>query len=98
MTPTTATSGSQSTDATATQTQSKPPDPLASRDTFMKLLVAQLKYQNPLNPTDGVQFLTQLAQFSSLEQNVQMAQDLSAIRKAIAGTADSSGDTSTKGA
>ncbi len=34
----------------------------------MKLLIAQLKNQNPLNPLDGSDFAAQLAQFSSLEQ------------------------------
>ncbi len=55
-------------------------DALANKDTFMKLLVAQLKNQNPLSPTDGTQFVTQLAQFSSLEQSTQMRDDISAIR------------------
>jgi len=58
-------------------------DPLANKDTFLKLLVAQLQYQNPLNPTDSVQFVTQLAQFSQLEQTTQMAADLSVIRTAL---------------
>jgi len=38
------------------------------KDAFMQLLVAQLKYQNPLDPMDGTDFAAQLAQFSSLEQ------------------------------
>jgi flagellar basal-body rod modification protein FlgD len=37
-------------------------------DTFLKLLVAQLQYQNPLSPTDGTQFMSQLAQFASVEK------------------------------
>jgi flagellar basal-body rod modification protein FlgD len=62
----------------------KPPDKLATdKSTFLKLLVAQLQYQNPLNPADGVQFVTQLAQFTSLEQSTQMTQDLAAIRAAL---------------
>lgn len=56
---------------------------LASKETFLKLLVAQLKNQDPMNPSDGTQFVAQLAQFSTLEQNVSMAQDLAAIRKAL---------------
>lgn len=38
------------------------------RDEFLTLLVAQLKNQDPLNPMDSMDFTTQLAQFSSLEQ------------------------------
>lgn len=44
------------------------PDALASEQTFLKLLVAQIKNQNPLNPTDSVQFVGQLTQYSELEQ------------------------------
>ena len=43
-----------------------------SKEAFMQLLVAQIKHQNPLSPQDGVQFLTQLAQFSELEQLVNI--------------------------
>lgn len=38
------------------------------KEDFMKLLIAQLKNQNPLNPMEGTDFAVQLAQFSSLEQ------------------------------
>ena len=38
------------------------------KDEFFKLLIAQLKNQDPLNPQDGSAFAAQLAQFSSLEQ------------------------------
>ena len=41
---------------------------LANEQTFLKLLVAQIKNQNPLNPTDAVQFVGQLTQYSELEQ------------------------------
>ena len=35
-------------------------DPLANQNVFLQLLVAQLKYQDPQNPADGTQFITQL--------------------------------------
>lgn len=44
------------------------PNALTSEQTFLKLLVAQIKNQNPLNPTDSVQFVGQLTQYSELEQ------------------------------
>jgi len=53
---------------------------LANEGTFLKLLVAQLQNQDPLQPQDGTQFVTQLAQFSGLEQNLAMRSDLDAIR------------------
>lgn len=42
------------------------------KNDFMKLLLAQMQHQDPLNPTDNTQFVAQLAQFSSLEQVTQM--------------------------
>jgi flagellar basal-body rod modification protein FlgD len=47
---------------------------------FLQLLVAQLQNQDPLNPTDSTQFVTQLAQFQQLEQSVNTGQDITAIR------------------
>ncbi len=62
-----------------TQTQSSS---ALGKDDFLKLLVTQLHYQDPLNPTDGTEFSAQLAQFSSLEQlqniNDSLQQNLNA--------------------
>src|SRR3954470_5390419 len=49
------------------------------QDTFLKLLVAQLKYQDPLNPADSTEFLSQTAQFSSLEKMSSVADTTSAM-------------------
>ena len=46
---------------------------IADQDTFMKLLVAQLKYQDPSNPADSTQFLAQTAQFTQVEKLGQIA-------------------------
>ena len=54
-----------------------------TKNMFLQLLVAQIKNQDPMSPTDGVQFLTQLAQFQQLEQSMNSGQDLSAIRTGI---------------
>lgn len=39
-----------------------------NKDAFLNLLVTQMRYQDPLNPTSDKDFLAQMAQFSSLEQ------------------------------
>ncbi len=48
-------------------------------NTFLKLLVAQLKNQDPLNPLDGTQFTGQIAQFSALEQQINTNNHLSKL-------------------
>jgi flagellar basal-body rod modification protein FlgD len=70
-----AANSSQSTPATAPATT----DPLANENTFLKLLVAQIQNQDPLQPTDSIQFVTQLAQFSSLEQLVSINQGIKTL-------------------
>ncbi len=71
--------------------------PAVDKNMFLELLVAQLKNQDPLNPTDSMQFVQQLAQFQQLEQSVNMGQDIAAIRAdmdQLAGTGDSTGSKS----
>lgn len=49
------------------------------KDEFLKLLVTQMRYQDPLSPMDNAQFTAQLAQFSSLEQLFEVNSNLSAL-------------------
>lgn len=39
-------------------------------DDFLRLMVAQLRNQDPLNPTDSAQYMSQIAQFSTVEQSI----------------------------
>lgn len=60
-----------STDNTAVQTSHN----TISQDDFIKLFLAQLRFQDPLEPVDNREFLAQLAQFTSLEQSRQTSQN-----------------------
>ena len=49
------------------------------QEAFLKLLVAQLQNQDPLNPQENYEFVAQLAQFSSLEQSIGINDRLDAL-------------------
>jgi flagellar basal-body rod modification protein FlgD len=49
------------------------------KDMFMQLLVAQMRYQDPMNPTDSSQFLAQSAQFTALERMQDIANQTAAL-------------------
>lgn len=52
------------------------------RDAFIKMFLAQMQNQDPLNPMDGSEFAAQLAQFSSLEQLYNVNESLEALSTA----------------
>ena len=86
--------------ASNSDTTSKPAatpsiDGLATENTFLQLLVAQIKNQDPTNPTDSVQFLTQLAQFSQLEQLIGIRQELQPPAAGTNNSNQNSGTTAT---
>jgi flagellar basal-body rod modification protein FlgD len=71
-TATTGTTSTKKTDASGNQ--------ILGKDDFLKLMVAQMKNQDPMNPADDKDNIAQMAQFSSLEQITNLAtavQDLS---------------------
>lgn len=53
-------------------------------DTFLRLLVTQIQNQDPLNPQDPTEFISQLAEFSSLENLIEMRRSLEAIEELAA--------------
>ena len=61
--------------------------PSAIQQQFLTLLVAQLQNQDPLNPQDPSQFLSQLASINSVEQLVQVNQTLTTIQSNLTANA-----------
>jgi flagellar basal-body rod modification protein FlgD len=69
-------------------TKATAPNNELGKDAFLKLLVAQLKYQDPMNPADGTEFISQTAQFTvveRLENLVKQNESMVAAQNAIAG-------------
>ncbi|MCB2251514.1 flagellar hook assembly protein FlgD [Pseudomonas chlororaphis] len=68
-----------SNDGLAAATNSSTGKNALGKDAFLKLLVTQLKNQNPLDPQDNSEFVAQLAQFSSLEGITTLNDSVTAI-------------------
>lgn len=68
-------------------TSTKKAEALQGQETFLKMFMAQMKYQDPLSPMESSEFTAQLAQFSSLEQLFTVNRNLESI-KAFQGQAD----------
>jgi flagellar basal-body rod modification protein FlgD len=64
--------GSTGQTSGAPNSQVNQPGGAMGKDQFMKLLIAQMQNQDPMNPMQGDQMAAQLAQFSTLEQMQQM--------------------------
>jgi flagellar basal-body rod modification protein FlgD len=50
------------------------------KDEFLRILVTQLKYQDPLSPMEDKEFIAQLAQFSALEQMQNLSSEFSSMK------------------
>lgn len=60
------------------------------KDAFLKLLVAQLRYQDPSKPVDSSEFMAQTAQFTQVEKLEQLSSDSTATLSLQQGLAASS--------
>jgi flagellar basal-body rod modification protein FlgD len=69
------TSGTDSTSNTK-KTSTVDPNDLANKEVFLQLLIAQIKNQDPTKPGDSIQYLTQLSQFTGVEQMVDIKNQL----------------------
>jgi flagellar basal-body rod modification protein FlgD len=65
--------------ASTGSSESQPTNPGSElgKNDFLKLMVAQLQAQNPLEPSNGTEYISELAQFSQLEQTTNIAQSSS---------------------
>lgn len=63
----------------ATGTSPGTPGAAGDKEMFLQLLVAQMRYQDPMNPTDSSQFLAQSAQFTALEKMQDVADQTAAL-------------------
>lgn len=61
----------------ASTTRTRDPTTLG-KDDFLKLLIGQMQNQDPLNPTDGAEYMGQMTQFSILEQITNLGSTTSA--------------------
>ncbi len=87
--------GASSSSTSNTPTTQSPLDPLANEQTFLKLLVSQLQNQDPLNPTDSNQFVSQLTSYSQLEQLIGIRQNTNPVAAPTAAGPGTSSTTTT---
>lgn len=78
---------SDGTNTNPNGTSASGPQSTLDKDAFLKLLVAQLQHQDPLKPMEGTEFVTQLAQFTAVEQGAAQTAKLDLISMQMSGLA-----------
>ena len=74
-----ATNAPSVTDASGTKANAAATDPAAAQDRFLKLLVAQLNNQDPMNPLDNAQMTSQIAQINTVTGIQQLNQTMASM-------------------
>jgi len=90
-------SGNTTHPLTTDPTASSASNPLANEETFLKLLVSQLQNQDPMNPTDSNQFVSQLTSYSQLEQLIGIHKDTTSLSGDVTGTSSQTSSNSNSG-
>jgi len=62
------------------------PQQSLGKDDFLKILITQLSYQDPMAPMEDKEFIAQMAQFSTLEQMTSISKDFSKLTALISGS------------
>jgi flagellar basal-body rod modification protein FlgD len=73
---------STSSSGSSSSTTSSSDTPQVTQNQFLQLLVTQLQNQDPLDPTNSDQFMSELAQFSQLQEVMGIHQDFNALLQA----------------
>lgn len=68
--------------ATTTATGTTGAKSMVTKDAFLKMLMQQLKYQDPMDPMKADQFMSQLSQLTQVEELQNISQTLEAMKKA----------------
>ncbi len=67
--------------AEAPEAVERVPVKILGQNEFLKLLVTQMRNQDPMQPVSDTEFIAQMAQFSSLEQTKTMSADITKLRQ-----------------
>ena len=67
--------------AEAPEAVERVPMKMLGQNEFLKLLVTQMRNQDPMQPVSDTEFIAQMAQFSSLEQTKTMSADITKLRQ-----------------
>jgi len=91
-----ATTGTGSSSGTSSSSAANASADITTND-FLTLLVSELQNQDPTQPTDPNEYITQLAQVNSLEQLISINSGITQLDSAVAPTTTGSGSGSSSG-